>query len=476
MRASRVLAVLGDENSGPNRSVDAIVVGKRSLTAVPAKSCSSCAGKDAELAVLKGESREQDGKVVLLKFQLEKRKKQCQQLSAELAKLAQLSLPAVVPYPHSHSPDRQAWTQHWRRTQANLRLLRRSFRLADRVLVERRARAANVLNASTGTLRGDDDDEEARTLCSDDDEEDEEDEEEEIDEEEDEDRDEESEMVDETVDGHLVGALQLKLDAQDDFIQRLRLQMQAWVVEAESLARPQVTNRPQIESGQREEQKEEQKVEQREEVPVPELPPTPSVRVALEDACPRSLIRKILEPASAAATPASAPSTARTTTPRMLRGIFEGLGSRESSSPRAAPRAAESEVGSLEPEASMPSPAVVAVEEEAGVKEQEAAAETREADRWATASTPTTNRSSSSSSSFGSAEIRSAWAAWGARRYTQVASAATVQPAQVVVSPSGLTPGAFKQQMAHLRSENSMIRGEIQRFRADIRRLRDEQE
>ena len=462
MRASRVLAVLGaDENAGPNRSVDAgVVVGKRSLSAVPAKSCSSCACKEAELAVLKGASREQDGKVVLLKFQLEKRKKQCQQLSVELAKLAQLSLPAVS-YPHSHSPDRQAWTQHWRRTQANLKLLRRSFRLADKVLVERRAQAAHVLNASTGTLRSSDEEEEEeeeererrecedtsnRTLRSSDEEEEEE--------------GEEVALVDETVDVDLVAALQLKLEAQDDFIQRLRLQMQAWVVEAESLARPPLVDRQRVER--------EQKEEQREKV----QPPTPSVRVALEDACPQSLIRKILEPASAAATPTSAPYTARTTTPRMLRGIFEGLGPRESSSPRAEPGAAEPRILPPKLAASVsvsPSPAATRVEVDDAVETREPEPELR-----AASSTPTTSRSSGSS--FGSVEIRSAWAAWGARRYTQVASAATVDPAQVVVSPCGLTPGAFKQQMAHLRSENSMIRGEIQRFRADIRRLHDEQE
>ena len=81
------------------------------------------------------------------------------------------------------------------------------------------------------------------------------------------------------------------------------------------------------------------------------------------------------------------------------------------------------------------------------------------------AETPKESRSVASCST---AEICSAWKAWGARRYTEVASSVSVQPTNVVFSPASTSPVTFRDQMWRLRSENVKIRDEIAAFRQNL--------
>jgi len=81
------------------------------------------------------------------------------------------------------------------------------------------------------------------------------------------------------------------------------------------------------------------------------------------------------------------------------------------------------------------------------------------------AETPKEQRSVASCST---AEICSAWKAWGARRFTEVASSVSVQPTNVVFSPASTSPVTFRDQMWLLRSENVKIRDEIAAFRKNL--------
>ena len=71
--------------------------------------------------------------------------------------------------------------------------------------------------------------------------------------------------------------------------------------------------------------------------------------------------------------------------------------------------------------------------------------------------------------SFGSAEIRSAWKAWGSKRFTEISSSATVDPANVIFSPASVSPTTYREQITNLRTENIRIREEIGRFRSNVR-------
>lgn len=75
---------------------------------------------------------------------------------------------------------------------------------------------------------------------------------------------------------------------------------------------------------------------------------------------------------------------------------------------------------------------------------------------------------------YGSADIRSAWKAWGAKRFTEVASSYSVNPLRVVFSPASVSPVTFREQMGKLRSENILIRKELSRFREGISRMQEE--
>lgn len=68
-----------------------------------------------------------------------------------------------------------------------------------------------------------------------------------------------------------------------------------------------------------------------------------------------------------------------------------------------------------------------------------------------------------------SSEICSAWKAWGARRYTEVASVATVNPLNVVFSPPSSSPGTFHDQMSRLRNDHVKIREDIRDFRLNLK-------
>ena len=89
-------------------------------------------------------------------------------------------------------------------------------------------------------------------------------------------------------------------------------------------------------------------------------------------------------------------------------------------------------------------------------------------------STPTTFQQAGCSVPYGSADIRSAWKAWGAKRFTEVASSYSVNPLRVVFSPASVSPVTFREQMGKLRSENIKIREELSRFREGISRMQEE--
>ena len=139
-----------------------------------------------------------------------------------------------------------------------------------------------------------------------------------------------------------------------------------------------------------------------------------------------------------------------TTTPRMLKQMFDGFVGQNSASSLTA-ECHETKNQSVREE-----PAILA---SIDAKPQSLTA-------TLDLSTPKAPRQPATLSS---SEICSAWKAWGARRYTEVASVATVNPLNVVFSPPSSSPGTFHDQMSRLRNDHVKIREDIRDFRLNLK-------
>lgn len=366
-----------------------------------------------EVANLKSQTRGLDGQIMLLKFQLGKQKKE--------------SKNAARPEDTS-SPDRHSWILHWKRMQDNLHLLRRTFEVSEKSnCVDRINRV--LLNQSTGTARGDLNSTSEASFDS-------------------EEKNHQTFHSSET-EGDLVKSLQVKLAVQENFSRRLQLQMHTWM-------------NTQIEN---------HRIASENDV----LSLLPSIERKLVDSpssiCSTKASNEIIQ--KSARTPITQLlGRSSTTSPRILKQIFDGFASTEATQVLHEDQHHLSSMQKTENNMENENEVLAQVEEGSANVESVTAASIVESLTPIAVKTPISLQRSSVP--YGSAEIRSAWKAWGASRFTEVASSSTVNPSKIIFSPASISPTSFHDQMTRLRKENMTIRDEISRFRNSVKMMQQE--